>query len=74
MEFAAADGRARWFWSTGQAWGTILQEPREDGLHVELRLIGGQLPIRGLIITGKGEAAMGAIAPGETVRLTIGRT
>jgi hypothetical protein len=26
MEFGAADGRARWFWSTGQAWGTLLQD------------------------------------------------
>jgi uncharacterized protein (DUF608 family) len=71
MEFAAADGRARWFWSTGQAWGTILQEPREDGLYVELRLMGGQLPIRSLIIAGTGDALIDRIAPGEVAHLRL---
>jgi hypothetical protein len=69
MEFAVADERARWFWATGHAWGTVLQEPRGDGLDVELGLMGGQLPIRSLLITGKAEVPVDRIAPGEVVRL-----
>jgi uncharacterized protein (DUF608 family) len=69
MEFAVADERARWFWATGHAWGTVLQEPRGDGLDVELGLMGGQLPIRSLLITGKAEVPVDRIVPGEVVQL-----
>jgi uncharacterized protein (DUF608 family) len=51
MRFAAADGRRKWFWSTGDAWGTLEQHPHGDG-HGEARLavLGGQLPLKRLTI------------------------
>jgi hypothetical protein len=71
MEFAAAAKRASWFWATGQAWGTLLQEPRDAGLEVALCVMGGSLPIRSLVIAGRGESALGPIVPSEVARLTI---
>jgi uncharacterized protein (DUF608 family) len=69
MEFAAAGERASWFWATGQAWGTVLQEPVDGGVKVELCVMGGSLPIRSLVIAGRGEAVIDRIAPGEVTRL-----
>jgi hypothetical protein len=69
MEFAAARERANWFWATGQAWGMVLQEPWDGGVKVELCVIGGCLPIRSLVIAGRGEIAIDGIATGDVVRL-----
>jgi uncharacterized protein (DUF608 family) len=69
MEFAAARERASWFWATGQAWGTVLQEPWDGGVKVELCVMGGSLPIRSLVIAGRGEIAIDGIATGDVVRL-----
>jgi uncharacterized protein (DUF608 family) len=67
MEFAAAAKRTRWFWSTGRAWGTVVQ----DGVNIELCLMGGRLPIRLLVITGKGEVAVEPIVPGGSASLSL---
>jgi hypothetical protein len=69
MEFAAAGERASWFWATGQAWGTVVQEPVDGGVKVELCMMGGRLPIRSLVIAGRGEIAIDGIATGDVVRL-----
>ena len=56
MTFAAADVPVKWFWSTGEAWGTLRQTPDETGIDLELQVLGGHLKLRGLNLAGLGEA------------------
>ncbi len=50
MTFAEATRPARWFWSTGSAWGTIQQTPGgPDGGRVELEVLSGSVRVERLV-------------------------
>jgi uncharacterized protein (DUF608 family) len=52
IRFAPSAGSASWFWSTGDAWGTVRQEPAADGARVELSVLGGALPLARIELGG----------------------
>jgi non-lysosomal glucosylceramidase len=50
MTFAEATRPARWFWSTGSAWGTVQQSPDgPDGRRVELEVLSGTVRVERLL-------------------------
>lgn len=58
ITFAAATKPATWFWSNGSAWGVVRQSPQRQGIQVELTVLGGELALQRIAITGLGEAAL----------------
>ena len=79
--YAAAERRmrlrgrpgARWFWATGDAWGTSTQ--RRDGATaaVEIRVHGGELPLSTVELTGLAECRLPeptTLRAGESATLT----
>jgi non-lysosomal glucosylceramidase len=72
MRFAA--GFSRTFWSNGYAWGGSRQRPAADGIEVELEVMGGELPLRRLVLEGVGAVEVDEeIRAGEARRFLIGR-
>jgi hypothetical protein len=56
MAFAAGPWRSA-VWSNGWAWGTFQQRRAGSGVAVELKVLGGELRLRRLTLTGAGELA-----------------
>ena len=72
MRFAAKDGLH--FWSTGYGYGTCHQKSTRNGMKVELRVIGGKVLLRDLVLTGVGETRLGRtrqLKAGQKVRLGV---
>lgn len=78
LAFRAADAEARYFWSTGSAWGTIEQRPVAKGkTRARLRVRHGDLKLRSLTLTGLGSAVLPEarlLGAGETFEATVPRT
>jgi hypothetical protein len=55
MRFAASKQNAKWFWSTGDAWGVVTQQLGPDRISAELEVLGGSVAARKLFI-GAGSA------------------
>ncbi len=51
------DRPGTWFWSTGQAWGTLRLARRGAGRRVECDVLGGRLRLERVLIRGVGPAA-----------------
>jgi non-lysosomal glucosylceramidase len=74
MTFIATREKSRMFWSTGYAWGTVAQTPRETDTLAELTVFGGRLKIRRLVFTGTGsteELDLREIKAGETRQIVV---
>ncbi|TDE10406.1 GH116 family glycosyl-hydrolase [Jiangella asiatica] len=76
LRIAAASGTdrpVRWFWSSGDAWGTLTQRPADDGVEVTLAVRGGRLRLRSIALTGVGatELPERTLAAGHTVEVTV---
>jgi hypothetical protein len=56
MRFAAAAEQTKWFWSNGNAWGTIEQTPRDGKIEVNRVVVSGVLALKTLGLRGVGEA------------------
>jgi uncharacterized protein (DUF608 family) len=50
MQFKRTEKPTKWFWSTGAAWGTFEQTPREGRIEFVLRVESGVLRLKGLQI------------------------
>jgi non-lysosomal glucosylceramidase len=77
MTFRATREKSRTFWSTGYAWGTLEQTPGEPTAQAELRVLGGRLKLRRLVLTGWGSTAgpiSGEMKTGESRRLLVQKT
>ena len=77
MRFNASKEPATWFWSSGDAWGTILQRPDERQIDVSLRIFGGSLRLQRIILAGAGSAANHSSEPlsaGGEISLRIARS
>ncbi|MGW5365416.1 GH116 family glycosyl-hydrolase [Actinopolymorpha pittospori] len=59
LGFASARETASWFWSNGQAWGTIEQRPDDQGVAVHLSVLGGEVRLRQLTLAGTGSVDLG---------------
>lgn len=53
-ELAATDTPSRAFWSTGYAFGSASQELGEDGIALTITVVGGELTVRSVELTGLG--------------------
>ncbi len=62
MRFARATEAVRWFWSTGDAWGSATQRPVARGAEVSVRVLGGALSLERVAVAGLGEAPTGRAA------------
>jgi uncharacterized protein (DUF608 family) len=74
VTFAPADRPAVWFWSAGDAWGTVRQEPGRDAVHMELEVLFGTLKLRRLALAGFGAADLGrmrSLKPGSALTCTV---
>ncbi len=84
MEFAPLEGK--FFWSNGWAWGTCLIKAAgasaegagktvgKPSYDVELKVIGGRLPLRSFRLTGAGSAVVrgaAVLSAGDTRTLTV---
>src|SRR5438874_1645691 len=63
MYFAASKHNATWFWSTGDAWGVVTQQPQPDLITAQLMVLCGSVGIQKLIVgtgsaTRQGNAAL----------------
>jgi uncharacterized protein (DUF608 family) len=56
MAFTQAREPRRWFWSTGDAWGSSLQRPVADGAELTIHVLGGSLAIERVTVAGHGQA------------------
>jgi hypothetical protein len=77
MTFAQAQAAARWFWSTGDAWGSCRQQPVAEGVEVAISVRGGALAIEQVVLAGTGSAQTGSavlLQQGEQVVVVIART
>ena len=54
IRFRATPQKSLWFWSNGDAWGTIEQDPHEIGTNVTLRVERGEVKLRTLELTSAG--------------------
>jgi len=59
MQFARATESARWCWSTGNAWGSCLQRPIDQGIEITIQVLGGSLAIEQVTVADVGEAHTG---------------
>jgi non-lysosomal glucosylceramidase len=74
LTFRATREKSRMFWSTGYAWGTLTQTPRESDTQVELTVLSGRLKLRRLVLTGRGsteESIPREIETGEPHRALV---
>ena len=69
IEFAAAKGASRAFWSNGYAWGTSTQTPRGGGVRVRVTVLGGALELKRVTLAG-----VGTVAFRRRRRITRGRS
>ncbi|MAE61408.1 MAG: hypothetical protein CMJ49_08645 [Planctomycetaceae bacterium] len=86
FEYSAADGvigfdaagkkKKRWFFATGDAWGTVTQRPSAGGIEVELHVMGGEMGLRAITLKGAGTAELEGprtIRAGDVVDVRIER-
>ena len=59
MTFAHTRAGGHWFWSTGSAWGTCRQHATHGGTVVRLGVLGGEIAIHSVAVSGVGEAPTG---------------
>jgi non-lysosomal glucosylceramidase len=74
LTFRATPEKSRTFWSTGHAWGTLDQTPRETDTQVELTVQGGRLKLSRLVLTGRGsteESISRETGAGESYRASV---
>jgi non-lysosomal glucosylceramidase len=69
IRFARAQKPVKWFFSTGDAWGTVRLKPSKSSIKAEITLLGGQLTLRRLVLRHYG--ACDLVAP---AKLTAGKT
>jgi non-lysosomal glucosylceramidase len=76
MTFKGTSEGSRMFWSTGYAWGTFTQTPREDSVQAELLVRGGAVKIKRLVLTGVGsteEPNLGELGPEGKYSVRVSR-
>ncbi|MBM7790433.1 GH116 family glycosyl-hydrolase [Tenggerimyces flavus] len=68
LTFASSAQPVSWFWSNGHAFGTV----RQEGGNVKLDVLGGEVRVDTLTLTGKGEAAVNrTLTAGDSAELTV---
>jgi uncharacterized protein (DUF608 family) len=75
LQLRGQDG-VRWFFSTGNAWGTAVQRHSADGLAVEIEVHGGSLRLDSVELAGLGSCQLpesATLTAGDTVTVTGAR-
>jgi hypothetical protein len=73
MRFAPVERPTRWFWSTGDAWGTVELAPDDTGITARLQVLGGSVFLRHLAL-GERSVELGSprrLERDETVTVTV---
>jgi len=76
ITFAADKENANWFWSNGNAWGTIAQIPTDGKIEVKLQVSGGVLRLQHVKLRGLGIHKFDEpreLAAGEEIEFSIAR-
>lgn len=76
MSFKAANGRVKWFWSNGYAWGICEQKPTKTAIDIKLTLYKGSLSLKKFILEGYGHAKWDRAksgAQGRTLAFRVAR-
>ncbi|MCX5660869.1 MAG: GH116 family glycosyl hydrolase, partial [Planctomycetota bacterium] len=76
MRFAAPAKSARWFWSTGYAWGVVEINRAGPAAKVALRVLFGSVALEKLELRGLGEATLPVgktLIAGDSVAFSIGQ-
>ena len=69
LTFAASLNPVQWFWSNGDTWGTMRQNPTPGGITVELEVQRGSLGVQSIALTGAGSLILE-----PPIRLNAGET
>jgi uncharacterized protein (DUF608 family) len=54
ITFRASDKAVTWFWSSGDAWGVVRQQPQANAIDVALEVMTGSVGVKKLALTGAG--------------------
>ncbi|HEY3331736.1 MAG TPA: GH116 family glycosyl-hydrolase [Capsulimonadaceae bacterium] len=73
ITFARAKSQTQWFWSSGNAWGTVAQTPEASGTAITLRILGGETPISTVALTGDGGATVADVTWDTVDGAKVGR-
>jgi hypothetical protein len=74
LRFHNSPGPAKWFWSTGSAWGTFRQRPGSGEVKLELKVMHGTLTIRRLSLSDTGAVEWKSarrIKAGQSLRTSV---
>ncbi|MBA3686228.1 MAG: hypothetical protein H0W72_13455 [Planctomycetes bacterium] len=71
----AAKPRASWFWSTGDAWGTVRQRKAGRGVAVEIEVAEGELRLARVELDGFGAIALPqrTLRAGKILKVTVAK-
>jgi uncharacterized protein (DUF608 family) len=75
LKVKAAEQPSKYFWSTGFAYGTLQQTPRDNMTEVNLAVLSGELALSHLELSGFGVATLDSITlrSGDQINTTIVR-
>jgi hypothetical protein len=76
IHFAYSRKPARWFWSSGYAWGTLRQRPSAGHSSVTLTVLGGKIALDHLALAGFGSVTLAntrALLAGGVLRVRVRR-
>ena len=74
IELGTADEPTQWFWSNGDAWGTVKQKQTARGAQVELSVLRGRLKLKRITLRGRGSVELKrtkTIAAGRGVKVVV---
>jgi hypothetical protein len=54
ITFRSSEKPARWFWSSGNAWGTVKQTPANGNTEVVIEVMGGGVNVNAISLAGVG--------------------
>ena len=74
IDFAYSKTPARWFWSSGYAWGTLSQRPTAGHSSVALKVLGGKIVLDRCALAGFGSVTLAntkTLFAGDVLRVRV---
>jgi uncharacterized protein (DUF608 family) len=75
MRCKATETPSKYFWSTGNAWGTLQQSPSDSATQVNIAVLGGEVVLSHLQLSGFGMATIEptTLQRGDKINISIAR-